>query len=256
MALADATYPGAVKIFTEKENEIDVYDAEHINSPQDEIIALQTYTGVNPHGDRASVAERLTAMLNGSGYLYSTAGVPVDTHPGRMYLDSDGDTVKIAKSDGSGYKDVAESFSNCIFSFSGCITNSPTGGAVKACMFNTASLTPPYAADIYSFWAGEGLPNMPEVIATKFQKISGVQTVTIKANCWNEAAGSALVNVAIGAVSGSVKGAAGRTVPEEVTMALDVSGLDNGTFYDVSITLSSTGTNNMGYLSSIIGIGS
>lgn len=43
-----ATYPGAVRAFTVKANNIDVIDASHPNTLQEEVIALQATIGVNP----------------------------------------------------------------------------------------------------------------------------------------------------------------------------------------------------------------
>ena len=77
MALADAYYPGNIKSdFTTKVNNTDLVDASHPNLLQNEVIAIETYLGVNPHvGTRtyttsgfttgtshASVAARLTNL--------------------------------------------------------------------------------------------------------------------------------------------------------------------------------------------------
>jgi hypothetical protein len=77
MPLANAYYPGNIKTdFTTKVNNTDIVDASHPNILQDEVIAIETYLGVNPHvGTRtyttsgfttgtshASVAARLTNL--------------------------------------------------------------------------------------------------------------------------------------------------------------------------------------------------
>lgn len=43
-----ATYPGAVRVFTTKVNNIDIIDASHPNTLQEEMVAVQNVLGVNP----------------------------------------------------------------------------------------------------------------------------------------------------------------------------------------------------------------
>lgn len=43
-----AVYPGAVRLFTTKVNNIDIIDAAHPNVIQEEVVAIQNVLGVNP----------------------------------------------------------------------------------------------------------------------------------------------------------------------------------------------------------------
>lgn len=43
-----AVYPGSVRTFTTKVNNVDIIDASHPNVIQEEVVALQTVLGVNP----------------------------------------------------------------------------------------------------------------------------------------------------------------------------------------------------------------
>ncbi len=43
-----AVYPGAVRVFTTKVNNIDIIDASHPNVLQEEVVAIQSVLGTNP----------------------------------------------------------------------------------------------------------------------------------------------------------------------------------------------------------------
>ena len=88
------SYPGNIATFTTKVNNTDLVDASHPNSIQSEVLAIQSYVGVNPHvGTRtyttsgystgtsfSSLAARLTNIEIGitgdvhSQYLKLTGG--------------------------------------------------------------------------------------------------------------------------------------------------------------------------------------
>ena len=69
-----ATYPGGIISYTSKVDGVDDVMASHVNSPQDEIAAIETELGINPRGSAADVKTRLAQALSGSGYLkFATA---------------------------------------------------------------------------------------------------------------------------------------------------------------------------------------
>ena len=89
-----ATYPLAVRTFTQKRNLFDDVEASHINDIQDEIEALETALGDMPHVDNVnkvtypSVAARLDAMSKTSGPACWDLYEPqVKTFPGRFGAD-------------------------------------------------------------------------------------------------------------------------------------------------------------------------
>lgn len=57
-----ASYPAAIKSFSTKVDGVTDVLAEHINSPQDEIVAIETELGTNPKGSAASVAALLAEL--------------------------------------------------------------------------------------------------------------------------------------------------------------------------------------------------
>ncbi|CAB4128051.1 hypothetical protein UFOVP225_4 [uncultured Caudovirales phage] len=70
MALADAYYPGNIKSdFSTKVNNTDLVDASHPNLLQNEVMAIETYLGVNPHVG--------TNTYSSSGYASGTSHTSV-----------------------------------------------------------------------------------------------------------------------------------------------------------------------------------
>jgi hypothetical protein len=58
-------YPGNYAAFAQKLDQIDVVLAEHINSLQAEMLAMQQVFGLNPQGDAVTVGDRITALEGG-----------------------------------------------------------------------------------------------------------------------------------------------------------------------------------------------
>jgi hypothetical protein len=67
--MAIATYPRAVRVFSEKVDNRDTNYAAHINDLQAEVAALQTVLGINPQKD---------ATINGVGKDYGTVAARLD----------------------------------------------------------------------------------------------------------------------------------------------------------------------------------
>jgi hypothetical protein len=61
-----AVWPAGIKSFTTKVNNVNVVDAGDVDSLQDEVNALETILGVNPHGSYLTVADRLAALNPGA----------------------------------------------------------------------------------------------------------------------------------------------------------------------------------------------
>jgi hypothetical protein len=69
-----ATYPAAIFSPTTLVDNVDYPQATHINTPNAEIVAIETELGVNPHGSAASVVARLAIALANDGDLRLTSG--------------------------------------------------------------------------------------------------------------------------------------------------------------------------------------
>ena len=64
-----ASYPSAIKSFTQQVDLSDVIDAADVNEAYDEIEAIQTELGTDPAGTATDVKTRLDQSLDGAGNL-------------------------------------------------------------------------------------------------------------------------------------------------------------------------------------------
>ena len=138
--------------------------------------------------------------------------------------------------------------SNVVFAFAG---QTDTVGWLNAPTYTTA------ASSNYSFWAIASTTSYQTVISTKWKKFAGVDTVTVLAQIW-QASGTETANcqVDIGGQTGNASGTAAQATPEWLSaFTVDVSGLSDGTTYDVTIDLKTTASTTA-YLGSIIAFGS
>jgi hypothetical protein len=99
------------------------------------------------------------------------------------------------------------------------------------------------------------------VLVGKFVKIAGISTITINARLWSwDAAANAetILNVDIGGQSNTVKSVTSTTPAWVTTATIDVSGLTNGTTYDIKIQLKNEGgqTNKDSYCGAVVLIAS
>lgn len=87
-----ASYPGSVRPFTTKVNNIDIIDASHPNSLQEEVVAIQTVLGVNPQissGLSGSYISTATTFNSVNARLDNIEkGITGDTHT--QYLKTTG----------------------------------------------------------------------------------------------------------------------------------------------------------------------
>lgn len=92
-----AVYPGSIKSFTTKVNNVEIIDASHPNTLQEEVVAIETTLGTNPALGTANLS---TATYDNNGTLFSNVsarianiekGIVGDTHT--QYLKKTGGTV-------------------------------------------------------------------------------------------------------------------------------------------------------------------
>jgi len=211
--MVTASYPSGVTSFTTKVDKVDVVDDDHINKLQVEVIALQQYIGTNPHGDRTDFVERFNAMHNPSGYLISSAGVPQPTSPGMIWYDTAQALIRLIQNDGT-VKNIGGSLSNAIMSY---YDASPT---VYATSYKNNANT----------W-GSIIRNTP------WTKIAGVNTI----RCHAEVAASMATvttfdfSLGVGATTSVRAGLSYTSYTYAPSWTLDVSGLDNGTAYNIKL---------------------
>lgn len=215
-----ASYPGTLKSYTNKTNKVDLVDAAHINSVQDEIVAIQTELGVDPAGSCTDLKTRLYVCLDNDGAIRKGTSMPGSPIAGQLFWRIDESTLYIRTA--SAWQSLGANLSNTVFCFS-------TGGSVQGTTYSTVKVI-------------------------KFKKIAGISTVTFYANCKKSYGDAGSIKVDIG---GQYAEAAILWDYYVWTSAsIDVSGLTNGTVYDVTIQIKAGHNDYTAYLAESIGIGS
>lgn len=145
--------------------------------------------------------------------------------------------------------------SNCLFQYSG-VVDKPTGGGEV--INNSLTPTNPTGAYRYLVVTGQNSGGHFDVWTSKFIKIPSISTVTVWTRIWirTGSGDSASLKVNIGGASNTITGTAGQTTPEWKSFTIDVSGLTDGTTYDVTAGLSDSNNTVNAYCANIMGFGS
>lgn len=226
-------YDSAVVSFTTKTNKVDLVDAAHINTVQTEIVRIETILGVNVKGNQADLKTRLANALDTDGSIFSGSSYPSGL-PSQLFYRTDLDLLYVRNAANSAWNQVGQSLSATLFQYMG--QHEDQGS--NAGEYTGTSLTPSAVTGNYRFLQMTGTTYITKN-RTKWTKIAGVSTVTIHAYIWNSdgSTGQANIRVNIGSATGNVSGTVAQTTPEYKTFTIDVSGLSNGTVYDVTIDL-------------------
>lgn len=205
-----------------------------------------------------SLTSSAATVLNGTVNL----GV---THQGDTFYDNGTSVVRLTPGTSGQFLETLgtsanplwatpPSTSNVLFQYLGSVTAQGSGiGEVTATVLTGAT------TGNYRYLEAPGLLAYTAEQAWKFVKIAGINTVTIWTKLWSATTGSqASLKVDIGSTTGNVSGTLNQTSPEWNSFTIDVSGLSNGTTYDVTASLrdaqGNTGTKN--FCGIIMGFGS
>ncbi len=199
--------------------------------------------------------------------LDGTIGVDIgsDATGDVYYRNASGDLARLAKGTSGHFLQIGASIptwaasgsvSNVLFAWSG-IESATTNSHGE---YIGTSLTPSIAAETMErrFLAVEGT-TYRTLLLFQFTKIAGIDTVTIHARMWAEAAGGGqetIMNVDIGSQSNTVTTVTSTTPAWVTTATIDVSGLSDGTTYDGIIQLKSEDASGSGYCSAVVLVGS
>lgn len=227
-------FDSAIISYTTKTDKVDLVQAAHMNAVQAELVTIETILGTNVKGDRADLKTRLNNALDGDGSLLSGTAYPSPSLPSQAFYKTDADTFYIRNAANDTWLAQGGSLSNVLFSFAlggGSHSANVNGVIVNDDITAGANIMP-------AVWAVYSNQTYGIVLTTKWKKISGVSTVTIYANVWGFGVGTqANIKVDIGSANNNVDGTEGQTSPEWLTFTIDVSGLTNGTVYDVTVSL-------------------
>jgi hypothetical protein len=91
-------YPAAKKTYADKEDFVDVYEAAHINSLQDEVQAIQEELGTDPAGSLTDVKTRLAVCLSDDGSIQNGTGFPGSPVTGQAFFRTDEDRLYVYNS--------------------------------------------------------------------------------------------------------------------------------------------------------------
>ncbi len=222
-------YPAIVATYTVKVNHIDVYNDDHINKLQNDVIALQTYIGTNPHGSRADQTTRIGIMMATNGALAQGSAFPTGPVEGQEFWRTDLKTLYVYDSTAVAWVSQGQSLSNTVLCFGGSVFGIGLGAQ-----------TYPGAATYSTY------------LESRFKKISGISTIIayIQGSC---ASTDLVARLSIGTVNSSTASFAAGAPNWVAPISLDVSGLANGTVYNVVVDIKRT--NSTAALYSILAYG-
>ena len=250
-----STYPSNILVKADVANEVDEVDEGDHNILKGEIIALQTYVGTNPQGSKSDLTTRLAIMISTNGAINGSNGFPANTTPMRLFYRTDQETLYIRRYDNAAEQAIGGSLSNVIYSSNRSQTKNMT--TTYAAITSTSILGASLSGTQYSYWgmdAGNTYSTCHPVI--RWPKISGVSTMIFKGNIWQITADgqTQLLELAVGTATGTVSLANTQT-PTEVTVTVDLTGLGNGTYYDIVISQKRQTTSSTIYLGEFTLIG-
>jgi len=245
-------YDSAIISYTDKDNKVDLNDAEHINALQDELVIIETILGVGIKGTAASVAARLSKALDSDGSIASGSSFPSAPAASQIFYRTDLDVLYIRNAANNAWLQQGGSVGNRLFEYTGQVE--AQGASLGE--YTGTSLTPNGSTGNYRYLQVlTGAPGTT-IWTTKWTKISGVSTVNFRVRIWQRTTETVTLTADVGGQTGSVSGTASQTTPEWKTFTVDVSSLTNGTVYDVTIKMYTNIGVAHGYCSHIIGEGS
>jgi hypothetical protein len=244
MTNTPSSYPTTTDSFTVKQNHIDVYQDDHINKLQNSVVALQTYIGTNPHGSKTNLTERLAVSLGSSGSIRLGSTFPASPVDGQAFWNSS-EPAFYVYSTLTGTWASSQNLSNVVFEYTG-VVDTGGGAEVIATTQNAGASQSTCYRYLYKTGAGFGT-----VFYSKFKKVAGMTTITVWARLWNLGVNGSVFRCTIGTVNGTILTVVGA--PAWVSVGIGISGLTNGTTYDVVGELNASASN-PAYCGNIIGI--
>lgn len=233
-----ASFPNAKKTFTVKTNNVDLYDADHINELQEEVEALEQYVGNNPEGNQASLVARLAVLMDDNGAVYGSSSFPASSYARQLFYRTDQDQLYIRDQGNTSWTAIGAGLTNTVAEWHGSIDvgNSTDYGWVEAPSTGDGSTT----TTKYRYF--KALNATYRIVGeTKFKKLASSDTLRIHARLWGNSGTSRLkitVDPDTAALTGEVTDASGPTSPGWVTSGtIDISSLTDGNDYTIRAEL-------------------
>lgn len=243
-----STYPTSIIAFTTKTNRVDLVDAAHVNSLQDEVVAIETELGSAVKGTATDLKTRLARSLANNGDLRNGTSFPVtEIGDGTPFYRTDEDTFYVYN--GSSWIGTS-STSNLAFSAATMDASDYTANDHGVVVDDSLTAA---ATSITAIYWGVLSTTEQSVCELKYKKISGVNTVTCYVMAWNSSGTTTTVKVDIGGQSNTATTTS--TTPVWLNFNVDVTSLSNGTVYDVNLILKDS-SSNRAFACAIVGINS
>lgn len=241
-----AVYPASIVTFTNKTNKVDLVDAAHINTLQDEINAIETELGSDPAGSVTNVKTRLFVSIDNDGALRKGTSFPSSPIEGQPFYRTDEDTLYIYN--GSSWLSSVN-LSNTAWDW-GFVDD--VGGASTTYGPKSTTTLAESEPAAFSYMSLFNKTTTYRVLKRgKFKKLSGQTTITV------------FCRMAVALGTGSVQiDVGGQTVELNTTSTspgwqsgnITISGLTNGTTYDVTWEVKTSSTNDACHLYGSTGI--
>jgi hypothetical protein len=232
-------YDSAIASFTVKTDKVDLVQAAHINAVQSELVTIETILGTGVKGTSANLKTRLNNALDGDGSILSGTAYPSPGIISQLFYRTDIGALYVYDGD---WTIVGETLSNVIFQWHGALvmSNADNYGLIHSDDLTPGIQTPTF----YNHFFGVEGTTYRTILTSRWTKISGVNTVTIHANLWGDNADAdkeAILGVTIGTATIQIAKSVTSRTPTwyEGSTPIDVSGLTNGTTYDITIQLKS-----------------
>lgn len=249
-------YDSSIVTFTTKYDKVDIVAAAHINTVQQEIVTIETILGVGVKGDRADLKTRLNNALDADGSILSGTAFPSPALASQYFYRTDLDTAYIRNAANTVWSAMGTSVGNYLFGYHGYVDgdSSATGEQIAASYTTIGTIDYRFIRS-----AGGSADTYFDIWSTKWTKISGVNTVTIHCRIWGSDGGAGNnvnLKATIGAATNNVNGSDAANTPEWKSFTVDVSGLVNGTVYDVTIALKHNQASDYAFCGDVFGLGS
>lgn len=247
-------YDSAIVSFTTKTDKVDLVSAAHINDLQTEIVRIETILGALVKGTATDLKTRLSRSLDSDGTLQSGSSFPSPAFISMPFWRTDLDTFYIYGS--SGWIQQGGSVGNALFQYSGVVDQAASNkGEIQG-----TSLIPNAGTKTGSFrFLCTDNSSFEQVWNTRWTKISGVSTITVHALLWTRngsgGADQSDLQVSVGGQTGHVACTSDSQTPTWYSFTINVSGLTNGTTYDVLASLKAI-NDSISYCGGIIAFGS
>lgn len=244
-----SVYSGALDVFTDKEAKQDKVSKADINKVQNAIEAMQSAMGTNIEGNLADLYTRLSKNIDDDGRVNSGSSFPGTPTPRTFFHRTDTEQTYIRNHGDSAWLLItSQTLSNTVYCWFGGSEPQNYQGAT----LNPAG--PTTVGYIAKFVDGS---TFTTVIKGRFTKFAGINTVTIHALMVCETNNTGSCKVDIGGQNATVTTSATHTTLQWVTTTtINVSGLSDGTTYDITVQIKHQNAGEAVYLYGLILSGS